>query len=89
MAFLQSNEGIAPDTCNAYVSAIREAECYARGHCLEHNQLFTTDYHEAKATADMLLRAPAFIAYSSRQENYFCAAVVYRVGTVSSFNFCK
>lgn len=75
MDFLQGNEGIAQDTCNVYVSAIREAECYARGHRLEHNQLFTTDYQEAKATADMLLRTPAFIAYSSRQENYFCAAV--------------
>lgn len=74
-AFLQNNEDVKLDTSWSYISAISAAECYARGHGLKHNKLFTYDLYEAKATADMLLNYPAFIAHCSRQENYFCTAV--------------
>ncbi len=72
--FLRDHEGMADNTCRSYASAISFAERFAKEHHLEHFQLFTSDWQEAKATVDALFENPIFIKYNNQQHNRFRAA---------------
>lgn len=74
-SFLCEHEGMAENTCKSYTSAINFAERFAKEHNLEHQRLFTHDWHEAKATVDTLFCDPEFIKYNDQQHNRFRAAM--------------
>lgn len=75
VSFLREHEGMAENTCKSYTSAINFAERFAKEHNLEHQHLFTHDWHEAKATIDTLFCDPEFIKQNNLQHNRFRAAM--------------
>lgn len=85
--WLNKEEGMAETTCRSYVSAINNAEQFAKEHKIASAKLYSTDnYWEAKETVDALLKNDLFIEYNNQQHNRLRAAINKYLGYLSKEN---
>ena len=69
-----SERGMAENTVNNYLSAIKSADIYAKSNEIKGVNVFSDDYLETINSIDILMSNPEFIKYNARQHNRFSAA---------------
>lgn len=73
--WLKEDQGLAESTCRNYISAICQAERFAKEHGLSSIRLYSNNYDEAKATEEALFANPVFVRLNADKHNMFRAAI--------------